>query len=81
MARKRSKPNPQTEATAPLNPDRLTPAELAAVLSSTGLVALTEADILRRIDQGAPVNPDETMSLVAFTAWLFEAREKARRGR
>ncbi|QKK07455.1 MAG: hypothetical protein HND58_04310 [Planctomycetota bacterium] len=81
MARTRRTPNPQPEAKAPLNPDRLSPAELAAVLTSTGLVAVTEADILRRIDQGAPVNADETMSLVAFTAWMVHAREKARRGR
>ncbi|QKK07530.1 MAG: hypothetical protein HND58_04690 [Planctomycetota bacterium] len=81
MARKPSKPKPVPEAKAPLDPDRLTPAELAAVLSSTGLVALTEADILQQIEQGAPTNADETMSLVAFTAWLVEAREKARRGR
>ncbi|MDQ7012444.1 MAG: hypothetical protein Q9O74_00945 [Planctomycetota bacterium] len=81
MARKHRKPNQQPEPAAPLNPDRLTPAELAVVLTSTGLGVVTESDMLGRIDQGAPTNADGTMSLVAFTAWLVEAREKARRGR
>jgi len=51
-------------------------ADLAALLSRVGGKPVT-ADMIRAdIDAGAPANPDGTMNLVHYTAWL--AREVGR---
>jgi hypothetical protein len=50
--------------------------ELAAVLSRAGGRPVTAEMIQRQIAAGAPLNPDGTVNLIQFTAWL--AREVAR---
>ncbi|NLE45912.1 MAG: hypothetical protein GX620_14415 [Chloroflexi bacterium] len=61
-----------------LDPQGLRLADLARVLSAMGprpvTVAMLEADIVA----GAPVNPDGTVSLVQYAAWLV--REMTHRG-
>ena len=50
--------------------------DLAAILSRAGGKAVTAETIRADVDAGAPVNPDGTMNLVHYAAWL--AREVAR---
>ena len=53
----------------------LTVAQVAKVLSAAGGRRITEEMIRADIDAGAPVNPDGTINLVHYTAWL--AKEMA----
>jgi len=61
--------------TAAPTPTALTVAQMAKVLSAAGGRRITEAMVHADLDAGAPVNPDGTMNLVHYTAWL--AREMA----
>ena len=45
-------------------------ADLAALLSRVGGKPVTAEMIRAEIDAGAPVNPDGTMNLVQYAAWL-----------
>lgn len=56
-----------------IDPARLTPAQLAAMLSRSGEQQYTEADIEADIKAGAPTNDDGTVGLVPYSAWLSEA--------
>lgn len=58
---------------ARLDPARLTPAQLAAMLSRSGEQEFTEVDIEADIRAGAPTNDDGTVGLVPYTAWLARA--------
>ena len=51
-------------------------ADLAALLSRVGGKPVTAEMIRADIDAGAPANPDGTMNLVHYAAWL--AREVGR---
>ena len=51
-------------------------ADLAALLSRVGGKPVTAEMIRADIDAGAPANPDGTINLVHYTAWL--AREVGR---
>ena len=53
----------------------LTVAQVAKVLSAAGGRRITEEMVRADIDAGAPVNPDGTINLVHYTAWL--AKEMA----
>jgi len=48
----------------------LTVAQAAKILSAAGGRRITEEMIRADIDAGAPVNPDGTLNLVHYTAWL-----------
>ena len=48
----------------------LTVAQAAKVLSTAGGRRITEEMVRADIDAGAPVNPDGTMNLVHYAAWL-----------
>ena len=56
-------------------PLALTVAQTAKILSAVGGRRISEEMIRADIDAGAPVNPDGTINLVHYTAWL--AREVA----
>ena len=56
----------------------LTVAQMAKMLSAAGGRMVTEAMVLADIDAGAPVNPDGTINLVHYAAWL--AKETASGG-
>ena len=51
----------------------LTLDQLARLLSAAGKRRITAAEIAADLDAGAPVNPDGTVNLVHYAAWL--ARE------
>ena len=61
----------------PLNPARATPAELAAALTREGLGPITEDMIRADLAAGAPANPDGSIALPVYLAWLI--REGGRR--
>jgi len=69
--------NHEPAATAGLNPNALTPANAARLLTKAGgqpvTVEMLEADLAA----GAPVNADGTINLVHYAAWLV--REMASR--
>ncbi len=59
--------NPQR---SPLNPTALSLEDAARALSQVGGEAVTE-DVLRTdVAAGAPTNPDGTLNLVHYAAWL-----------
>lgn len=70
-------PEPQTGSKADAR--RLTLPQLAKLLERAGASRASEHLVAAAVDAGAPVNPDGTVSVVQFTAWL--AREEARGGR
>ena len=48
----------------------LTADQIAKILSSAGGRRISEEMIRADIDAGAPTNPDGTVNLVNYTAWL-----------
>ncbi len=61
---------------APLNEKQtlsaLAPEVMADLLRKSGSGTATAAAIQRMVGEGAPVNPDETIHLIRFTAWLVK---------
>lgn len=70
MTRKKS---PFSSATAPtsISLAALTPLQLAALLTRSGATSVTESSIRRDIDSGCPTNPDGTIDLIHYIAWLI----------
>lgn len=62
---------PQPAANA-LNPQSLRLADLARILSASGPKPVTVEMLEADIDDGAPANPDGTMHLVQYLAWLLK---------
>ena len=54
----------------PASSTALTVAQIAKLLSAAGGRRITEEMIQADIDAAAPVNPDGTVNLVHYTAWL-----------
>lgn len=50
--------------------EALTPETLAELLRKSGSRLVSPAIIRRMIEEGAPTNPDGTISFVKFTAYL-----------
>ena len=61
---------PQDTGRKSVNPSALAVAELAQLLSKVGGHAITEAMIASDVTSGAPANPDGTVNLVHYAAWL-----------
>jgi hypothetical protein len=53
-----------------LNPNALTVANAARMLTRVGGFRVTEAMIQADLDAGAPTNTDGTINLVHYAAWL-----------
>jgi len=53
-----------------LNPASLAIADAALVLSKAGGQLVSEEAIRQDIEDGAPMNPDGTLNLVLYAAWL-----------
>ncbi len=53
-----------------LNPAALGPDDLARLLSAASGVGVDADDVRADIDAGAPANPDGTLNLVHYAAWL-----------
>ncbi|NLS96672.1 MAG: hypothetical protein GXX96_31435 [Planctomycetaceae bacterium] len=61
-----------------LNPQALSAADLARVLSASGRKAVSEEMVERCLAEGAPTNPDGTISLVRFAAFLAKEVTRGR---
>ena len=55
-----------------LNPNALTPADAARLLTKAGGEPVTEEMIRMDLDDGAPLNRDGTLNLVHYAAWLVK---------
>ena len=67
-----------SEAQSSMKPTALSVADAARVLSKAGSRSVTEAALREDIARGAPINPDGTINLLHYAAWL--AREVVTRG-
>ncbi len=61
-----------------LSPAAMPVADAARLLSRAGGQRITEAMLVADIEAGAPTNPDGTINLVHYAAWLV--KEMAERG-
>ena len=62
--------NPDERQTGGLNPQCLRLEDLAKILSALGPKPVTVEMLQADIDDGAPVNRDETINLLHFASWL-----------
>ena len=61
-----------------MNPAALAVSDAARLLAKASSEPVTEAMIRGDIDDGAPTNPDGTVNLVHYAAWLaMKTREDA----
>jgi hypothetical protein len=58
------------ERAAGLNTNALTLADVVRVLSSAGAKGITEEKVRGDIAAGAPTNPDRTINMIHYMAWL-----------
>jgi hypothetical protein len=58
-----------------LNPNALPLADAARILSRACGQAVTLEMLQADVTEGAPVNPDGTLNLVAYAAWLVKTEE------
>ena len=65
--------NPSGQQTGPKNPQSLRLEEMDKILTAIGPKPVTIEMLQADIDDGAPVNHDQTMNLLHYSAWL--ARE------
>jgi len=63
---------------SPLDPNRLSVDQAAKLLSAAAKVRVPAGQIAADLEAGAPQNPDGTINLVHYCAWLL--KEMARRG-
>jgi len=61
----------------PLNPQALWPEDVARILTASGWKPVTVEMIRDDLDDGAPVNPDGTINLVHYAAWLVRENSRA----
>ena len=59
--------NPQ-----PISPTAMPVSAAAQVLSKIGGKLVTESMLQADIEAGAPLNPDGTLNLVAYAAWIVK---------
>ena len=64
--------NPEDRQPDPLNPQALRLADVARVLSASGSRSVTVEMLQTDVDAGAPLNPDGTLNLVHYAAWLVK---------
>ena len=56
----------------PVDPNRLTPEQAAKLLSAAAKVRVPLEQIAADLESGAPQNPDGTVNLVQYAAWLIK---------
>ena len=61
---------PEEQAKRPLNPSTMSLVEAAAVLTQAGMWEVTPEDVAGDLADGAPTNPDGTINLIHYAAWL-----------
>jgi len=64
--------NAEGRQPGPLNPQALRLADMARILSASGSSPVTVEMLQADVDDGAPRNPDGTMNLVHYAAWLVQ---------
>jgi hypothetical protein len=64
-----------------LNPNALAIPQAARLLSKVGGERVSEEMIRRDLEAGAPVNPDGTINLVHYAAWLVKEMARGDRPR
>ena len=64
--------NPENRQAGGLNPQALRLEDMARILSASGPRPVTVEMLQTDIDDGAPVNPNGTMNLVHYAAWLVK---------
>lgn len=57
-----------------IDPSRLTPAQMAHLLTKAGDRPITEEMIRADMAAGLPLNQDGTISIVTYAAWLTQHR-------
>ena len=57
---------------SPLDPNRLTLEQAAKILSAAAKVRVPVEQIAADLEAGAPRNPDGTMNLMHYAAWLLK---------
>ena len=55
-----------------VDPNRLTPPQAAKLLSAAAKVQIPVEQIEQDIQSGAPTNPDGTLNLMHYAAWLVK---------
>ncbi|WP_417849401.1 hypothetical protein [Thalassoglobus sp.] len=65
---------------APLNPNALTPEQLAMLLSkgSANRWRITAQEIVQDMESGLPTNSDGTLNLMTYSAWLIQQRGRGK---
>lgn len=71
MAKKKPDPSPTDRP----NPARVTCAQAAELLAREGQPKITTAMIEADVQAGAPTNPDGTINLVQYAAWILKQGE------
>lgn len=57
---------------SPLDPNRLTLEQAAKILSAAAKVRVPVEQIAADLEAGAPRNPDGTINLMHYAAWLLK---------
>ncbi len=55
-----------------VDPNRLTPPQAAKLLSAAAKLQIPVEQIEQDIQSGAPTNPDGTLNLMHYAAWLVK---------
>lgn len=72
-----SESNAESRQGGPVNPQGLRLDDLARILSASGPRPVTVETLRADIDDGAPVNPDGTINVIQYTAWLVREMGRA----
>jgi len=60
------------ESRKPINPAALSLPDAVRLLAKVGFRSISEAMLQQDVDSGAPTNPDGTLNLVQYAAWLVK---------
>ncbi len=71
----------QADQPGGLNPAALSVTDTARMLTRVGGQPISEAMVRTDIDAGAPTNPDGTINLVHYAAWLVKDMAESGGGR
>ncbi|MBN8601237.1 MAG: hypothetical protein J0M26_09420 [Planctomycetes bacterium] len=61
-----------SEAKNPIDPNRLTPEQAAKLLSAAAKIRVSVEQIREDLEAGAPRNPDGTINLMHYAAWMVK---------
>ena len=61
-----------SEATNPIDPNRLTPEQAAKLLSAAAKIRISVEQIREDLEAGAPRNADGKINLMHYAAWMVK---------